>query len=79
MQTKKTVMLLLICAALLSGCETIGWIKNDNPVNSDYACTAWPDEPTGDFTQADVASYIIDARGAYNDCSAKLKMCMKGN
>lgn len=72
-------MLLLSCAALLSGCETIGLIKNDKPVHTDNACTVWPTEPEGDFTQADVASYIIDSRGAYNDCSAKLKMCMKGN
>lgn len=54
-------------------------IKNDatNSVNTDHACTEWPDEPQGSYTQADVAAYIIDARGAYNDCRAKLKACMK--
>jgi hypothetical protein len=56
-------------------------IKNEKslPVNPSQVCTQWPEEPTGDYTQRDVADYIIDGRGAYNDCAEKLKECLKRN
>lgn len=76
-------MFLLCCAVALSGCTVIERIKNNtNSVNTNNLSTAWPEEPIDNtdgtpYTEEDVLLYIIEGRGAYNDCSAKLKACMK--
>lgn len=60
----------------LSGCGLLGkeWTNNDNNYSAEsYECAAWPPEPTGAYTQRDVAAYATDARGSYNDCRDKLK------
>lgn len=60
---------------LLTGCgeiEKILTTDRDTHPDQSYECAEYPEEPTGYYTQKDVASYIIDARAAYNDCRTKL-------
>ena len=74
METKKMALLLLFCAIPLSGCETLNevfsiWEKH--PFEGRKYLRRLPKEPTGNFTQKDVAEYVIDGKAAWMDCRNK--------
>lgn len=68
-------LLLLSCAVLLSGCETLSNfippIGKDQSSYTENVCADYPEEPTGNFTQKDVAEYAIDGKAAWMDCRNK--------
>lgn len=70
--------MLLFFTILLSGCG-----PDDKPVveltppPSITTCRAAPAFPTGDFTQRDVAAFIVDLWADYEDCSEKLAAVKK--
>lgn len=68
-------LLLLFCAIPLSGCETLNEVflqsgKNTH-LKAENICADYPQEPTGNFTQKDVAEYVIDGKAAWMDCRNK--------
>ena len=68
-------LLLLFCAIPLSGCETLNEVISPKGKNSQEesksVCADYPKEPTGNFTQKDVAEYAIDGKAAWMDCRNK--------
>ena len=40
-------------------------------MKAENICADYPQEPTGNFTQKDVAEYVIDGKAAWMDCRNK--------
>lgn len=69
---KKMVMLLLFCAALLTGCgDDLAKIKMlDDEI---MRVREYPEEPYGDYKQDAVAEYVIKAKAAFQSCISTLE------
>ncbi len=78
----KTGRSLRSCAAFLAvslvvaGCspsvQRVPTFISPNVPQALLTCKAMPPEPTGEFTQRDVAVYIVNARAAHRSCSGNL-------
>lgn len=70
-------MLLLFCGVLLTGCATkeglptVRYIKPDIPAGL-LTCDPAPSVPPGEFTQRDVARYVVGLHASGDDCRVKL-------
>ncbi|MCB1559174.1 MAG: hypothetical protein KDJ50_09665 [Alphaproteobacteria bacterium] len=40
-------------------------------MKAENICADYPEEPNGNFTQKDVAEYVIDGKAAWMDCRNK--------
>jgi len=70
------------CAMLLIGFLPLGACTKQIEVKTEFAvpvidprlfeCPDQPDKPQGDFTQADVAEFIVELSLAHKDCKTKL-------
>jgi hypothetical protein len=64
-----TVLSLLCCAVLLTGCnQTVNASKGLTQIRD------WPEKPQGQYTQRDVAEYIVKGKSAYESCSATVNV-----
>lgn len=64
----KTAMLLLSLSLCLTACST----PKSVPAAA-YTCKPWPEAPKGSYGYREIGSYIVTAKDAYNDCTAKLE------
>lgn len=76
----KTVRSLTYCVALLlvlTACSTTQVNRNVSVIAPDVPpdlldCAVRPDKPLGQFTQKDVARYLVKLEGAHEDCKGNL-------
>lgn len=75
------VMLPLFCVVSLTGCQTIkDTLDSKHTASSEViesVCSDYPKPLRGSYTQLDVGNYVIEGKGAYKDCRAKLEALTK--